>query len=69
MRLFSGEPWFLAATDAIDTACHGLAPVAVEGSCAESRSSSQSVVAGLAEVAPPLWPRKAQPYRRSWYEV
>lgn len=52
MRPFSGEPWFLVATDAIDTARRGIA--SVEGSRAESRSSSQSVVAGLAEVAPPV---------------
>ena len=53
LQPFSDEPWFLVAVDAINTARHGFAPAAVEGSRAESRSSSQSVAAGLSEVVPP----------------
>ena len=56
MRLFSSEPWFLVAMDTINTVHHGFVPVAIKGSHAELRSSSQSMVAGLAEVAPPLRP-------------
>ena len=53
MQPFSEESWFLVAVEAIDTARRGSAPTAVGGSRAESRSSSQSVVADLAEEVPP----------------